>query len=910
MAVKLQQQNFFSTSLSSSHSSRKGIPFFWREVVDLNHIQCQYHKTKQKASLRQSWSSSVSLNLSCSWVEYKMCFPPLRKSRRMTRFSPLASADDSIAVNGTQTSSNNDLEELRVKLDQSLQGEDTSNGLIQSLHDAARVFELAVKKQTSFLKMSWFSKAWLGVDRNAWLKKLSYQAAVYAIMQAAIEVSSRGDGRDREANVFVQRSLLRQSAPLEKLIREELSAKQPELYEWFWCEQIPMVVTTFVNYFESDTRFTAATAVCQKGALTGPGNPSDLSLLMLALSCLASITKLGPAKVSCSQFFSLIPDTIGRLMDKLVDFVPVPKAYYSMKSIGLCREFLVHFGPRAAAARVKNERDSEEIIFWVDFIQRQLRQAIDREKIWSRLTTCESIEVLEKDLAIFGFFIALGRSTQTYLSANGFGVMDEPLESFIRYLIGGSVLYYPQLSSISSYQLYVEVVCEELEWLPFYQSNLDTIKQSHDRKGKREGHPNRQSISQVLNVCSYWMQNFIMYSKWLENPTNIKAARFLSRGHNKLKECTQEFGLLMNEGNENLLSDPTGGIISPEPYSPIVGNMDSFDKALENVEEALNRLEELLQEIHLSSSNPGKEHLKAACSDLERIRKLKKEAEFLEASFRAKAASLQQGDDEAHSQTSITKKNVYFNRKIGKYSNIISGGNGTADRFMSNPKGLWSLLVRQSTKKMDFGPTSSDKNATCASTEDVNSEPNEIHRFELLKNELIELERRVQRSTDGSQNKEKDNLMDVENQAAANRLTLVQVQKEDSIVGKSIDKLKETGTNVLQGTQLLAIDVAAAMVLLRRALIGDELTVKEKKALRRTLTDLASVVPIGILMLLPVTAVGHAAMLAAIQRYVPSLIPSTYGPERLDLLRQLEKVKEMDTGDVNSDESSEPKTVV
>lgn len=26
-----------------------------------------------------------------------------------------------------------------------------------------------------------------------------------------------------------------------------------------------------------------------------------------------------------------------------------------------------------------------------------------------------------------------------------------------RYLIGGSVLYYPQLSSISSYQLYVEV---------------------------------------------------------------------------------------------------------------------------------------------------------------------------------------------------------------------------------------------------------------------------------------------------------------------------------------------------------------------------------------------------------------------------------------------------------------------
>lgn len=82
-----------------------------------------------------------------------------------------------------------------------------------------------------------------------------------------------------------------------------------------------------------------------------------------------------------------------------------------------------------------------------------------------------------------------------------------------------------------------------------------------------------------------------------------------------------------------------------------------------------------------------------------------------------------------------------------------------------------------------------------------------------------------------------------------------------------------------------------------------------------------------------VTAVGHAAMLAAIQRYVPALvcifamaalllkffetscpyitkpfvlfkqIPSTYGPERLDLLRQLEKVKEMETREVDPDEN-------
>ena len=43
------------------------------------------------------------------------------------------------------------------------------------------------------------------------------------------------------------------------------------------------------------------------------------------------------------------------------------------------------------------------------------------------------LKVLERDLAIFGFFIALGRSTQSYLSANGFNVVGEPIEGFVRY---------------------------------------------------------------------------------------------------------------------------------------------------------------------------------------------------------------------------------------------------------------------------------------------------------------------------------------------------------------------------------------------------------------------------------------------------------------------------------------------
>ncbi|XWS59444.1 hypothetical protein CRYUN_Cryun08bG0122300 [Craigia yunnanensis] len=863
-------------------------------MANLDYLLTNWGNLRKKCLIRQTSSDNHGL------VGCRKHFSAFHKSGRMGLRFPLASSEDGVTVNRSpQTSTSTDVDEIRVKLNQSLQGEDYSNGLIQSLHDAARVFELAIKEQGSLSKLSWFSMAWLGVDRNAWVKTLSYQAAVYSLLQAASEISSRGDSRDRDINVFVQRSLLRQSALLESLMREKLSAKQPEAYDWFWTEQVPAVVISFLNYFDGDLRFTAATGVCGKGNPLGAGIASDKALLMLVLTCVAAITKLGPAKISCSYFFSMIPDITGRLMDMLVDFISIHQAYHSIKDIGLRREFLVHFGPRAAACRVENDQDLEEIIFWVDLVQKQLQRAINREKIWSRLTTSESIEVLERDLTIFGFFIALGRNTQAFLSANGFDVIDDVIEGFIRYLIGGSVLYYPQLSSISSYQLYVEVVCEELDWLPFYPGIVSTSKQSHGHKSKPEGPPNMKAIPQVLDVCSHWMQSFIKYSRWRENPSNIKAARFLSRGHNKLMECMEELGISTREMLETSSVGRTG--LATEKES------DSFDKALESVEEALKRLENLLQEFHISSSYSGKEQLKAACSDLEKIRKLKKEAEFLEASFRAKEAFLRQEDGDGSSHSSASEQQQYRKKKTRKSATVT---NDRSYRVVNRSHGLWSFL-RPPTRKPDTESSAIEKSGNefieqnTSNVGIADSEPNEIRRFEQLRNELVELEKRVKRSADQSAYEEDikvtDDLTSSVNDAGHDQL--VEVQKKKSIIEKSLDKIKETSTDVLQGTQLLAIDVAAAMELLRRVLTGDELAEKEKKALRRTLTDLASVVPIGVLMLLPVTAVGHAAILAAIQRYVPALIPSTYGPERLDLLRQLEKVKEMETSEVDYEEN-------
>ncbi|XP_057777985.1 uncharacterized protein LOC130996699 isoform X3 [Salvia miltiorrhiza] len=828
MSFHARNHSLVSSSSSTPRSPVKPIKayFFSRKIIGLDHLIFNDYYTRKKGRVRISDLENGKLSVSYRFSDSQKQSIILCKLRRLDRLRPLASADDGVTVNGSsQSRTNSDMEEIRYKLNQSLQDEDYNTGLVQLLHDAARVFELAIKEQSSLSKISWFSTAWLGVDKNVWVKELAYQASVFSLLQAASEISSRGDGRDRDINVFVQRSLSKQSSPLESVIRDKLLAKQPGAYDWFWSEQIPAAVTSFVNYFEKEQRFAPATAVFRKGMNSVSGSSSDISLLMLALSCIAAIMKLGPTKVSCAQFFSIIPDITGRLMDMMVEFVPVRQAYHSIKEIGLRREFLVHFGPRASACRMQNELGAEEITFWVGLVQRQLQRAIDREKIWSRLTTSESIEVLERDLAIFGFFIALGRSTQSLLFNNGFETMDDPLQGLIRHLIGGSVLYYPQLSAISSYQLYVEVVCEELDWLPFYPGYSSNSKRTFGHKHV-EGPPNAEAIPLVLDVCSYWIESFIKYSKWLENPSNVKAAKFLSKGHEKLKTCMEELGIQRS-------------------HSPVDKESQSFDKELENVEVSLLRLEELLQELHVSRSNSGKEHLKAACSDLERIRRLKKEAEFLEASFRAKAACIQQND----------------------------------------------MFSEQET----------------AREEATDSESSEIQRFENLRSELMELEKRVQKSANRFEFEEDEIQVkgDLSSYGNDDKFTkLVHIEKKDGLIEKSLDKLKETSTDVLQGTQLLAIDTAAALGLLRRVLIGDELTEKEKQALRRTLTDLASVIPIGVLMLIPVTAVGHAAMLAAIQRYVPSLIPSTYGPERLDLLRQLQKVKEME-GEVGVNESSE-----
>ncbi|KAM1140112.1 hypothetical protein ACFX19_040920 [Malus domestica] len=97
---------------------------------------------------------------------------------------------------------------------------------------AYRLFELEPQNPGNYVLLSDIYAAtgrWL--DVSAVLKEPGCLLQ-YSLSQGPSEIASRGDGRDRDINVFVQRSLLRQSSSLESLIRDQPSAKQPEAYEW------------------------------------------------------------------------------------------------------------------------------------------------------------------------------------------------------------------------------------------------------------------------------------------------------------------------------------------------------------------------------------------------------------------------------------------------------------------------------------------------------------------------------------------------------------------------------------------------------------------------------------------------------------------------------------------------------
>jgi hypothetical protein len=73
--------------------------------------------------------------------------------------------------------------------------------------------------------------------------------------------------------------------------------------------------------------------------------------------------------------------------------------------------------------------------------------------------------------------------------------------------------------------------------------------------------------------------------------------------------------------------------------------------------------------------------------------------------------------------------------------------------------------------------------------------------------------------------------------------------------------------------------------LLLKALQGSTLSQREARTLRRTAKDLVTVVPVVIILIIPLTPIGHVLVFSFIQRIFPDFFPSPYTERRQNLMK-------------------------
>merc|ERR1711957_589857 len=90
------------------------------------------------------------------------------------------------------------------------------------------------------------------------------------------------------------------------------------------------------------------------------------------------------------------------------------------------------------------------------------------------------------------------------------------------------------------------------------------------------------------------------------------------------------------------------------------------------------------------------------------------------------------------------------------------------------------------------------------------------------------------------------------------------------------------------GTRLFSDDVAFCWGLIWRASQGYTLKPREVRTLRRTFKDTITFIPVVIILIIPITPIGHVLVFGAIQRVFPDFFPSCFTERRQNLLELYE----------------------
>ena len=93
-----------------------------------------------------------------------------------------------------------------------------------------------------------------------------------------------------------------------------------------------------------------------------------------------------------------------------------------------------------------------------------------------------------------------------------------------------------------------------------------------------------------------------------------------------------------------------------------------------------------------------------------------------------------------------------------------------------------------------------------------------------------------------------------------------------------------------RGVKMLGGDISASTRFFGRAVMGSTLRPREVQTIRRTTLDIFTFVPFIIILIIPLTPVGHVLIFSFIQRYFPALFPSQFSGRRQELMKKYEEL--------------------
>ncbi|KAK9821246.1 hypothetical protein WJX74_000565 [Apatococcus lobatus] len=110
-------------------------------------------------------------------------------------------------------------------------------------------------------------------------------------------------------------------------------------------------------------------------------------------------------------------------------------------------------------------------------------------------------------------------------------------------------------------------------------------------------------------------------------------------------------------------------------------------------------------------------------------------------------------------------------------------------------------------------------------------------------------------------------------------------------VNQNAAKVGEGVRFFTRGLRLLGSDVANGGQLFYRAALGTTLKPREVAAIRRTVVDVLTFVPFAIILIAPITPVGHVLVFSFLQRYFPGFFPTQFTTRRQELMTRYEELK-------------------